>query len=30
MSLYDRYRGVDNAGNEVDKLPIWPTITEFG
>jgi|GEM_PF-2825016 len=30
MSLYDRYRGIDDAGNLVEKLGIWPTITDFG
>ena len=27
MALYDRYRGYDDDGNPVVKLPIWPTIT---
>lgn len=27
MALYDRYRGHDDDGNAVSKLPIWPTIT---
>ena len=27
MSLYDRFRGRDDVGQEVSKLPIWPTIT---
>jgi len=27
MSLYDRFRGRDDDGNEVPKLPIWPTIS---
>ena len=27
MSLYDRFRGYDDNGAEVSKLPIWPTIT---
>ena len=27
MSLYDRFRGQDDAGAEVSKLPIWPAIT---
>jgi len=27
MALYDRFRGYDDNGAEVSKLPIWPTIT---
>jgi len=27
VSLYDRFRGYDDNGAEVSKLPIWPTIT---
>ena len=27
MTLYDRFRGYDDNGTEVPKLPIWPTIT---
>jgi len=27
MSLFERFRGHDDAGTEVAKLPIWPTIT---
>ena len=27
MALYDRFRGYDDNGVEVSKLPIWPTIT---
>jgi len=27
MALYDRFRGYDDNGQEVEKLPIWPTIT---
>lgn len=27
MSLYDRFRGQDDDGQAVAKLPIWPTIT---
>ena len=27
MALYDRFRGYDDNGEEVPKLPIWPTIT---
>mgnify|MGYP003151679416 FL=1 len=27
MALYDRFRGYDDDGAEVSKLPIWPTIT---
>ena len=29
MALYDRFRGYDDNGQEVVKLPIWPTITSF-
>ena len=29
MALYDRFRGRDDSGLEVSKLPIWPTITSF-
>ena len=29
MALYDRFRGYDDNGREVVKLPIWPTITSF-
>lgn len=27
MALYDRFRGHDDSGAEVAKLPIWPSIT---
>ena len=27
MALYDRFRGHDDDGADVPKLPIWPTIT---
>ena len=27
MALFDRFRGYDDNGAEVPKLPIWPTIT---
>tara|TARA_Y100001973_G_C5154326_1_gene309871 strand:- start:740 stop:1102 length:363 start_codon:yes stop_codon:yes gene_type:complete len=27
MALYDRFRGYDDDGTQVPKLPIWPTIT---
>ena len=27
MALYDRFRGYDDDGVDVPKLPIWPTIT---
>ena len=27
MSLFDRFRGQDDAQKDVEKLPIWPTIT---
>ena len=27
MALYDRFRGYNDNGDEVPKLPIWPTIT---
>ena len=27
MALYDRFRGTDDNGADVVKLPIWPTIT---
>jgi hypothetical protein len=27
MSLFNRFRGYDDNGAEVAKLPIWPTIT---
>ena len=29
MALYDRFRVYDDNGQEVVKLPIWPTITSF-
>ena len=29
MALYDRFRGYDDANNEVPKLPIWGAITTF-
>ena len=27
MALYDRFRGHNDDGADVPKLPIWPTIT---
>lgn len=27
MALFDRFKGYDDFGKEVPKLPIWPTIT---
>tara|TARA_Y100001951_G_C11224173_1_gene230646 strand:- start:193 stop:552 length:360 start_codon:yes stop_codon:yes gene_type:complete len=29
MALYDRFRGIGDNNQEVEKLPIWGTITSF-